>query len=170
MSEGTRAVIAGSPLGTPLLLDACAVLSWLDPDAQETADARARIDDVFATVDLTVVSVTVPTVVEVATVLSRKFGLDEEARSVGDDLGSAGIRIVPFGLAEAAHIAEVLCAEKVTRQAELDAGRKVGRLSLGDRIAMAAAEARRDTLVTTDQFVIQVSERMKSNTYDYRAG
>lgn len=170
MSEGPRAVIAGSPLGTPLLLDACAVLSWLDPDAQETADSRARIDDVFETVDLTVVNVTVPTVVEVATVLSRKFGLDEEARSISDDLSSAGIRIVPFGLAEAAHIAEVLHAEKVTRQAELDAGRKVGRLSLGDRIAMAAAEARHDTLVTTDQFVIQVSERMKSSTYDYRAG
>jgi PIN domain nuclease of toxin-antitoxin system len=169
VSEEPRVVTTGSPLGTPLLLDACAVLSWLDPDGQETAESRARIEDVFATVDLTDVNVTVPTLVEVATVLSRKFGLDEEARSVGDDLSSAGIHIVPFGLAEAAHIAEVLLAEKVTRQAEIDAGRKVGRLSLGDRIAMAAAEARRDTLVTTDQFMIQVSERLESNTYDYRA-
>ena len=166
MSDGPRAVIVGSPL----LLDACAVLSWLDPDARETADGRARIDEVFAAVDLTVVNVTVPTVVEVATVLSRKFGLEEEARSIGEDLISAGIHVVPFGLAEAAHIAEVLYAEKVTRQAELDAGREVGRLSLGDRTAMAAAEARRDTLVTTDQLVIQVSERMESNTYDYRTG
>ncbi|MGI4894239.1 MAG: PIN domain-containing protein [Janthinobacterium lividum] len=169
MSEGPLAVIAGSPLGTPLLLDACAILSWLDPDGQETAVGRARIDDVFATVDLTTVNVTVPTVVEVATVLSRKFGLEEEARSIGEDLSSAGIHIVAFGIEEAAHVSDVLHAEKLTRQAELDAGRKVGRLSLGDRIAMAAAEARRNTLVTTDQFVIQVSGRMASNTFDYRA-
>lgn len=170
MSDGPHAAIADPPLGTPLLLDACAVLSWLDPDGQETAESRARIDKVFATVDLIAVNVTVPTVVEVATVLSRKFGLDEEARSVSDDLSSAGIRTVPFGLEEAVHVSDVLHAEKVTRQTELAAGREVGRLSLGDRIAMAAAEARRDTLVTTDQFVIQVSERIRLNTYDYRAG
>ena len=170
MSDGPLSATPGFPPAAPLLLDACAVLSWLDPDEQETVDSRVRIDDVFAAVDLTDVSIAVPTLVEVATVLSRKFGLDEEARSIGDDLGSAGIRIVPFGVEEASRVPDVLHAEEVTRQAELDAGRKVGRLSLGDRIAMAAAESRHDTLVTTDQFVVRVSQRLGFDTYDYRAG
>ena len=96
--------------------------------------------------------------------------MDEEARSIGDDLGSAGIHIVSFGVEEASRIPDVLHAEEITRRVELDAGRKVGRLSLGDRIAMAAAEFRHDTLVTTDQFVVRVSQRLGFDTYDYRAG
>lgn len=169
--SGEPALIAAEVApNAPLLLDACAVLSWLDPDGQEAAGGRAGIDAVFATVDLTAVSITVPTVVEVTTVLTRKFGLQASARDLADDLRNAGIHVVAFGLEQAAHVLPVLAAEERTRQAELEVGRRVGRLSLGDRLVMASARSRDDTLVTTDQFTIQVSRQVVLKTHDYRSG
>lgn len=46
----TATVVSHDTTTSPLL-DACAILSWLDPDGTDLESHRVRIDEVFGAVD-----------------------------------------------------------------------------------------------------------------------
>jgi len=75
--------------------------------------------------------------------------------------------VVPFGVDSMVRVTDVLRTEESARATELAEGRRVGRLSLGDRLVMAAALSMNRTPVTTDQFMVDIARRLAPPVLDH---
>ncbi|GAB7189636.1 hypothetical protein NUM3379_03420 [Kineococcus sp. NUM-3379] len=145
------------------LLDACSLLSWLDPDGTEEPAAHAVLDGVIA-VPRQRVCMSLVTVAEVAGVLSRKFADPATAGGLLPDLQALGIELLPWTQRHAALVPGVLAAERAARREHR------GRLSLGDVACLATGVAEGLLVLTSDQFWKTLPLEVELRDYRAAAG